>query len=108
MRSSPPSRSRPRSRWGGRSWCASRPERPRPRSAGCRRNIRVLPVALAAFLALVAIGAVSHLLLTSTRRRRRDFAVLRALGLTRGGTRLVLNAQATVIGVSGLVLGLPL
>jgi ABC-type lipoprotein release transport system permease subunit len=71
-------------------------------------NIRLLPDVLAAFLALVAIGAVSHVLVTSTRRRRRDFAVLRALGLGRGGTRLMLNAQGTAIGLFGLVMGVPL
>lgn len=72
------------------------------------RNVRVLPAVLAAFLALVAVGAVSHVLVTATRRRRRDFAVLRSLGMTRGGTRMVINAQSTAIGLTGLVVGIPL
>jgi ABC-type lipoprotein release transport system permease subunit len=72
------------------------------------RNIRTLPLVLAGFLALLAVAALSHVLLTSARRRRRDFAVLRAIGFNRRGTRLVLNAQGTAIGIVGLVLGIPL
>lgn len=72
------------------------------------RNVRTLPIVLAAFLAVLAVAALSHVLLTSARRRRRDFAVLRALGLTRRGGRVVLNAQGTAIGVVGLVVGVPL
>jgi ABC-type lipoprotein release transport system permease subunit len=69
--------------------------------------VRTLPVLLAGFLALLAVGALSHVLLTSARRRRRDFAILRALGLDRRRTRLILNSQATAIGVVGLVVGVP-
>ena len=71
------------------------------------RNVRTLPVLLAGFLALLAVGALSHVLLTSARRRRRDFAILRALGLDRRRTRLILNSQATAIGFVGLVVGVP-
>jgi hypothetical protein len=72
------------------------------------RSVRVLPELLAGFLALLGIAALSHVLVTSARRRRRDFAVLRALGLTRRGTRLVLNSQSSAIGLLGLVVGVPL
>lgn len=72
------------------------------------RNVRTLPVLLAGFLALLAIGVVGHVLLTSAIRRRRDFAVLRALGLNRRGARLVLSAQGTAIALVGLVVGVPL
>jgi ABC-type lipoprotein release transport system permease subunit len=72
------------------------------------RNVRTLPVLLAGFLALLAVGALSHVLLTSARRRRREFAVLRALGLDRRRTRLIVNSQATAIGLVGLVIGIPL
>jgi ABC-type lipoprotein release transport system permease subunit len=71
------------------------------------RNVRTLPLLLAGFLALLAVGALSHVLLTSARRRRRDFAILRALGLDRRRTRLILNSQATAIGLVGLVVGVP-
>ncbi|MEP6661482.1 MAG: ABC transporter permease [Acidimicrobiales bacterium] len=72
------------------------------------RNVRTLPVLLAGFLALLAVGALSHVLLTSARRRGHDFAVLRALGLDRRRARLIVNSQATAIGLVGLVIGIPL
>jgi ABC-type antimicrobial peptide transport system permease subunit len=69
--------------------------------------VKTLPRLLAAFLVLLGVGALGHVLATSARRRRHDFAVLRALGLSRTGSRVVLNAQGTVIGLVGLVLGIP-
>jgi ABC-type lipoprotein release transport system permease subunit len=72
------------------------------------RNVRTLPVVLAAVLAVLAVAALGHVLLTSARRRRREFAVLRALGLTRRGGRVVLNAQGTAVGLVGLLIGVPL
>jgi ABC-type lipoprotein release transport system permease subunit len=72
------------------------------------KNVRTLPVVLAIFLAVLAVAALSHVLLTSARRRRRDFAVLRALGMTRRGGRVVLNSQGTAIGLVGLLVGVPL
>jgi hypothetical protein len=72
------------------------------------RNVRRLPIALAAFLALLAIAAMWHVLMTSARVRGREFAVLRAIGLTRRGTRVVLSSQATAIAATGLLVGIPL
>jgi hypothetical protein len=71
------------------------------------RNVRKLPELLAAFLALLAVAAVAHVLFTSVRRRRYDFAMLRALGMTRGGSRSIVNFQGTVIAIAGLVIGVP-
>jgi hypothetical protein len=68
-------------------------------------NVRTLPVLLAGFLVLLAIGALGHTLATAAHRRSLEFAVLRALGLSKGGSRLVFNTQGTVVG---LVLGVPL
>jgi ABC-type antimicrobial peptide transport system permease subunit len=70
-------------------------------------NVRTLPWVLAGFLALLAVGALGHVLATAARRRRKDFAVLRALGLTRWDSRVVLNVQGTVIGLVGLLVGIP-
>ncbi len=72
------------------------------------RNVRTMPLLLAAFLGLLAIAAVSHVLVTTARRRYRDFAVLRTIGLNRRGTRLILAAQSTAIGIVGLLFGVPL
>ncbi|MQA80845.1 MAG: FtsX-like permease family protein [Streptosporangiales bacterium] len=72
------------------------------------RGVRVLPFVLAGFLALLAVGAVGHALAVAVRRRRRDVAVLRALGMTHGQCRAVVATQATVLALVGLVFGVPL
>jgi hypothetical protein len=72
------------------------------------RNVRTLPVVLAVFLAFLALAAMLHVLATSARVRSRDFAILRAMGLTRRGTRAVLNSQGTAIAAVGLLVGIPL
>ena len=72
------------------------------------RNVRTLPVVLAVFLALLAVAAASHALMTSARVRRKEFAILRAIGMTRRGMRSVLNSQATTIAALGLLVGVPI
>jgi hypothetical protein len=44
----------------------------------------------------------------AVRRRRHELAVLRALGLTRRQSRLVIVTQATLLAVIGLAFGIPL
>jgi ABC-type antimicrobial peptide transport system permease subunit len=63
---------------------------------------------LAGFLAVLGALSLGHVLSTTIRRRTHEFAVLRALGLERRPTRLILNAQGTSIAVIGLAIGLPL
>jgi ABC-type lipoprotein release transport system permease subunit len=72
------------------------------------RNTRPLPLLFAAFAFALAVGALLHVTSTVLRRRRRDLAVLRVLGLTRGQTRACLAWQATTLAVIGLVIGVPL
>ena len=72
------------------------------------RDVAVLPLALSAFLAVLAVGAVGHALSIAVRRRRHELAVLRALGLTRRQSRLVIVTQATLLAVIGLAFGIPL
>jgi len=71
-------------------------------------NVQRLPTVLSVFVTLLGVVAVGHALFSSVRRRRKDFAVLRALGITRRGAKLVLAAQGSVVAVVGLVLGVPL
>ncbi len=71
-------------------------------------NVRALPHLLAVFLGLIAVAALGSVLMSSTRMRQHDFAVFRALGMTRGGVRLVLSSQATAIALFGVTLGIPL
>jgi len=72
------------------------------------QDVAVLPLALGGFLALLAAGAVGHALAIAVRRRRHELAVLRALGLTRLQTRMVVITQASVLTVIGLAFGVPL
>ena len=72
------------------------------------RGVRSLPTLLAAFLAALAVAALLHVLVTTARVRAGEFAVLRAIGFTRRGTRRIVNVQAAVVFVVGLVFGIPL
>jgi hypothetical protein len=72
------------------------------------KDMAVLPLALSAFLAVLAIGAVGHALSIAVRRRSHELAVLRALGLTRWQSRLVVGTQATLLATIGLAFGIPL
>jgi hypothetical protein len=71
-------------------------------------DVAVLPLALGAFLALLAVGAVGHALTIAVRRRRHEIAVLRVLGLTGLQSRMVVVTQASVLAVIGLAAGIPL
>jgi hypothetical protein len=66
-----------------------------------------LPLLLGLALAVLALVTVAHLLLTSARRRRRDLAVLRAIGFTRGQVRATVAWQAVVLTGVALVIGIP-
>lgn len=72
------------------------------------RDVEVLPVALGAFLVLLALAAVGHALLSSVSRRSGDLAVLRVLGLTPWQCRAVVVTQSTLIGLLGLAVGVPI
>ena len=71
-------------------------------------GLTVLPTALGGFLALLALGAVGYALSTAVRRRGRELAVLRTLGMTSKQARLVIVTQATLLAVVGLAAGIPL
>ncbi len=70
-------------------------------------NVRRLPLYLAGCLVLLGLGAVAHTLASGARRRTRDVAVLRALGLTPRQAGACVAWQATVIGVVAVAIGLP-
>ena len=78
------------------------------RSADLLRRIGAVALALGAFLALLALGAVGHALSIAVRRRSHELAVLRALGLTRRQSRLVVVTQASLLAAIGIVFGIPL
>jgi ABC-type lipoprotein release transport system permease subunit len=70
-------------------------------------ELGALPWALAAFLALLAAIAAIHALMSTTRRRRHDIAVLRVLGFVDGQVRSTLRWQALTIAAVGLIVGVP-
>jgi FtsX-like permease family len=72
------------------------------------KDVAALPLALSVFLAVLAVGAVGHALSIAVRRRGHELAVLRALGLTRWQSRLVIGTQATLLALIGLAFGIPL
>ena len=71
-------------------------------------GVRDTPLILGAVLALLAVGTLAHVLLTGVRRRRRDLAVLKTLGLLRSQLLRVVSWQATALAAAALLAGLPL
>lgn len=71
-------------------------------------RVQDLPFLLGAALSVLALLTIAHLLVTSVRRRRRDFAVLRTLGFTRGQVRRAVAWQAGTLASAALVIGIPL
>jgi predicted lysophospholipase L1 biosynthesis ABC-type transport system permease subunit len=70
-------------------------------------SIAGLPVVLSGLLALMAAATLAHTLASSTRRRRRDLAILKSLGFGRWQLRQALAWQATTIAAIALLIGLP-
>jgi hypothetical protein len=72
------------------------------------RSIGATPVLLATGLASGAFIALALTLIASVRRRRRDLAIMKTLGFTRRMLAAAVTWQATVDGVIGAVIGIPL
>ena len=70
-------------------------------------RVQDLPLLLGIALSLLALVTIVHLLLTSVRRRRRDFAVLRSIGFTRGQVRRTISWQACTLTGVALAFGIP-
>lgn len=71
-------------------------------------RIRWTPVVLAGVLSAMAVASVGHMLVTSIRRRRRDLAVLKAIGFQRRQVSAAVAWQATAFAAVAAVIGLPL
>jgi hypothetical protein len=71
------------------------------------RTMGAMPTILAGGLAAGAVGGLGLTLVASVRRRRRDFALLKTLGFTRGQLAAAVAWQSSAIAVIGLVIGLP-
>ena len=70
--------------------------------------MRRIPAILAVLLGILALLTLVHALLVSVQSRRRDLAVLRALGANPPWIGRAVHWQATVLTAAPLVLGVPL
>jgi hypothetical protein len=70
-------------------------------------QVEDLPLLLGLALGAAALLTVAHLLLTAVRRRRRDLAVLRVLGLTGRQVRATVSWMAVTVALAALAAGVP-
>jgi putative ABC transport system permease protein len=80
----------------------------RPNDVASYANLKRTPLALVGLLVLLAVATLAHLLVTAVRRRRKDLAMLRALGCRAAQVRRVVLVQATTLITLALVVAVPL
>lgn len=80
----------------------------RPGDIANYARVRATPVALASLLLLLGGTSLAHGLVTSVERRRRDLAILRALGFLGRQVSAAVVWQATTVAVLATLIGLPL
>ena len=70
-------------------------------------QIGSVPALFAVIMGLMAAAVLAHVLAVAARARRRDLAILRALGFSRGQTVRTIAWQSTIYAVGALVIGIP-
>jgi putative ABC transport system permease protein len=83
----------------------TRPEEAAMRTAGLTRAYRVNLTALALMALFTGGFLVFSTLALQAARRRQEFALLRALGLTAGGVRAFLAIEGALLGLAGAAAG---
>ena len=78
-----------------------------PRDLASFGRVDGLPIAVAAILGAMAGAVLVSTLLTAIRRRRRDLAVLKALGFVRRDVSRTVTVQAVTLATIAVVMGLP-
>jgi hypothetical protein len=76
-----------------------------PSVVGNLAAVGATPWLLAGFLALIGGAGLAHALIVGVRRRRRDLAVVRAIGLRPGQAQCVVTWQALIMAVVGACVG---
>jgi ABC-type lipoprotein release transport system permease subunit len=71
-------------------------------------HVRATPIGLAGVLGALAIAAVAHVLGAAVRRRSRDLAVLKTMGMVRRQVRATVAWQASVVALAALAIGIPI
>ncbi|MGH3601103.1 MAG: ABC transporter permease, partial [Pseudonocardiaceae bacterium] len=72
------------------------------------QSVEGLPFVLAGLVGLLGVATVGNTLVASVRRRRRDLAILKAVGFVRRQVASTVAWQATSFAVVAVVVGLPL
>jgi ABC-type lipoprotein release transport system permease subunit len=72
------------------------------------QRVDSLPALLAALLAFLALATLTHVLITSVRRRRRDYAVLKAMGFERTQLAGAVVWNTWLLAALGVALGIPI
>ena len=80
----------------------------RPAEIANYRSVGATPALLAGVLAAGAIGALGLTLVASVRQRRRQFALLKALGFTQRQLAASVAWQSSVAAVVGVLAGVPI
>lgn len=80
----------------------------RPNGITNYTSIDRTPAVLATVLAVIGAAVLGQFIVVSGRRRRRDFAILKALGMSRRQVSLITAWQASTVTGLALLAGLPL
>ena len=80
----------------------------RPNTVTNYASIDATPAVLAAILAVLGLAVLAQFTTASARRRRRDFAVLKVLGMVRSQLGAVTCWQVSTVTAVALLAGLPL
>ena len=70
-------------------------------------RVQAVPLVIGALLVVIAIATLFHTLVSSIRRRRRDFAILKVLGFERTQISQVVAWQATTVVAIAALIGVP-
>jgi hypothetical protein len=71
-------------------------------------GIQALPFVLAGILGVLGVATMTHLLASAVHRRRRDLAILKTLGFSRGQITAVVLWQSGLLAAVALLIGVPL
>jgi ABC-type lipoprotein release transport system permease subunit len=80
----------------------------RPTDIADYARVEATPIVLAAVLGVLGLAVLTQLLFISTRRRRRDIAIVRALGLSGPQASMAVVWQAMILALVAMGLGVPL
>lgn len=80
----------------------------RPPDVENLQRVDHLPSLLAGLFALIALLTLGNMLVNSVRRRRRELAVLRTMGLVRRQVSAIVAWQATMVALVAIIVGVPI